>query len=470
MPPTGPNRTTPQGIAAPEPGADAIALFAHATPDAPFAYRDGAAIGAGRFLADVRHLAATLPAGSHVLNVCADRYLFAVGLAACLLTGKITLLPSTHTPETIRQLAVLAPDAFCLTDDPDCDLELARFHVPAGMQAAAVPWEVPAIDTAQTAAILFTSGSTGVPLPHYKTWGGLARCVRAGAARLGLADGRSFALVGTVPAQHMYGFETTVLMALHSGNAFCAERPFYPADVCAVVGAAPRPRVLVSTPIHLRTLVAAGIDLPAVDLVVSATAPLTQALAHDVERRFKTTLLEIYGSTETGQTALRRTACSDTWRLWPDVRIRITGGRAYAEGGHVTEPTLLCDVIEMTGSEEFLLHGRTADLVNIAGKRSSFAYLNHQLNAIPGVLDGVFFQREQDSAGSSGVARLAAMVVAPGLTSAALTEALRQRIDPVFLPRPLLFVDRLPRNATGKLPQQSVQLMVAQHVNSLRSS
>jgi acyl-coenzyme A synthetase/AMP-(fatty) acid ligase len=37
-----------------------------------------------------------------------------------------------------------------------------------------------------------------------------------------------------------------------------------------------------------------------------------------------------------------------------------------------------------------------------------------------------------------------------------LTEQLRLRIDPVFLPRPLLMVERLPRNATGKLPQQAL--------------
>jgi acyl-coenzyme A synthetase/AMP-(fatty) acid ligase len=103
-----------------------------------------------------------------------------------------------------------------------------------------------------------------------------------------------------------------------------------------------------------------------------------------------------------------------------------------------------------------LLHGRTADLVNVAGKRSSFAYLNTQLNAIPGVVDGAFFLRE-GLTGSTGVVRLGAMVVAPGLSVAALTEHLRQRIDPVFLPRPLLLVEQLPRNATGKLPQQALQ-------------
>ena len=52
--------------------------------------------------------------------------------------------------------------------------------------------------------------------------------------------------------------------------------------------------------------------------------------------------------------------------------------------------TTMCDVLEIKDDESFLLHGRTADLVNVAGKRSSFGYLNTQLNAIPGVLDGAF--------------------------------------------------------------------------------
>jgi acyl-coenzyme A synthetase/AMP-(fatty) acid ligase len=40
-------------------------------------------------------------------------------------------------------------------------------------------------------------------------------------------------------------------------------------------------------------------------------------------------------------------------------------------------------------------------------------------------------------------------------------QALRARIDPVFLPRPLLFVDALPRNASGKLPKQRLQDLLA---------
>jgi acyl-coenzyme A synthetase/AMP-(fatty) acid ligase len=444
---------------------DTIALLSHSTPTAVIAYRAGVPVSAQRFLSDAKHLAQSLPAGNHVLNMCADRYHFTVGLAACLITGRISLLPSTHTPEVIGQLARFAPDTVCLTDEQRCDVDLPRIYYPEGPPTPDAAWDVPEIPVTQLAAIVFTSGSTGAPLPYKKTWGRLARCVRDGALRLGLLDGRSHALIGTVPPQHMYGFESTVLLALMSGNAFSAERPFYPADVATAVAAVPQPRALVTTPVHLRTLLASEIDLPPMDLVVSATAPLDQDLAREVEAKFRTTLLEIYGSTETGQIAMRRTANSAAWRLWPDVRLKVSNDQVFAQGGHVEQVTALCDVIEITGGDEFLLHGRTADLVNVAGKRSSFGYLNAQLNAIPGVIDGVFFLRE-GATGSTGVARLGAVVVAPTLSAAVLTDHLRRRIDPVFLPRPLIMVERLPRNATGKLPHQELQQLATLHLQT----
>ena len=447
---------------------DTIALLTHKSAAAVVAYRGGRPISAKRLLDDAERLAQVLPPGRHVLNVCSDRYRFAVGFAACLMTRRISLLPSTHTPEVIAQLAAFAPDAFCLTDDANCDIALPQLKFPEPLEEprAGPEFNVPMIPAGQLAAIVFTSGSTGTPLPYEKTWGPLARCVIAGAPQLGLLDGRSHALIGTVPAQHMYGFESSLLLALLSGNAFCAERPFYPADIASTVEAMPRPRVLVTTPVHLRTLLASEVPFPAVDLVMSATAPLTQQLACEVESRYKTRLLEIYGSTETGQIGLRRSAETEIWRLWPGVVLSTAGEQTLAHGGHVEQRTPMCDVIEILDDRQFLLHGRTADLVNVAGKRSSFAYLNAQLHAIPGVRDGAFFLREERG-GDTGVDRLGAMVVAPGMSAAALTEHLRQRIDAVFLPRPLLLVDQLPRNATGKLPQQALQHLAEQQLRSV---
>jgi acyl-coenzyme A synthetase/AMP-(fatty) acid ligase len=411
-----------------------------------------------------------------VLNVCADRYRFTVGLAASLLASKVSLLPPTHTPEVIRRLAAFAPDVFCLTDQAQCDIDLPQVRYPLESGPArdgrAPPhtggWQVPELDAAQTAAIVFTSGSTGLPVPHRKTWGRLVRCVRDGAERLGLMDGRAHAVLATVPPQHMYGFESSVLVALQSANALCAEHPFYPADVCSALARLPRPRALVATPIHLRALLASQEELPAADLLVSATAPLSQELARESEQRFGAPLIEIYGSTESGQLATRRTAREREWRLWPGVCLTLDEGRAWARGGHLEQPTPMCDQLEVIDAQRFLLHGRLADLVNIAGKRSSLAYLTHQLNSIAGVLDGVFFFPEEPQTSAAGVTRVAAAVVAPGLDAARLMEALRARIDPVFLPRPLLLVARLPRNSTGKLPRESLQALAAEAAPAAR--
>ena len=147
--------------------------------------------------------------------------------------------------------------------------------------------------------------------------------------------------------------------------------------------------------------------------------------------------------------------------MWPGVTLSVRDGETWAQGGHIEQPTRMCDVLEVTGEETFLLHGRVADLVNIAGKRSSLAYLNHQLNSIPGVLDGAFFHVDAARASHAGVARVAACVVAPDLDAARVVQELRLRIDPVFLPRPLLFVARLPRNTTGKLPQEALRSLAA---------
>jgi acyl-coenzyme A synthetase/AMP-(fatty) acid ligase len=437
-----------------------LPLIAHCRPDAVMAWRGGTPVSVGQFLGEVEHVAAQLPPGRHVLNLCGDRYHFTVALAACIVSGRVSLLPSTHTPEMVRQMQGFAPDVFCIVDQ-GAGVNLPTFCYPVSMPAPAANPAIPEIDCAQVVAQVFTSGSTGVPVPHAKRWGSLVRSVRAEAGRLGI--GVDHAILGTVPPQHMYGLESTVLMPLQSGAALHAGHPFYPADICAALADLPRPRMLVTTPYHLRALLAEQATLPAVDQLLSATAPLSPELAREAESRFGAPLHEIYGCTETGQLASRRTTAGAEWHTLADVRLRREGPVLWAEGGHIDSPTGLTDVIEFTGdgpvSTTFLLHGRHADLVNIAGKRTSLAYLNHQLNAIPGVQDGVFLLPRDD--GPDHVGRLTALVVAPGLTPTALTRALRERIDPVFLPRPLLLVEALPRNATGKLPSQTTQDLLA---------
>ena len=317
--------------------------------------------------------------------------------------------------------------------------------------------EVPRIPADQRAALVFTSGSTGEPAPHEKFWGSLCRGAKAEAASLGIVQDSGMALLGTVPAQHMYGLESCMLLAMQNGLAMVAERPFYPADICAQLAALPALRCLVTTPVHLRTLFSGAAELPQVDFVLCATAHLAPQLASEAETRFAAPLYEIYGCTEAGMVAYRRTTDGAAWHLLPGVEMRQDGESCRVSGGHVEIEAPLSDVIERNQDGTFMLHGRSADMVNIAGKRTSLASLNHHLNAIPGVRDGVFFLPDD---GDGAVTRPLAFVVAPGLNAEKILAALRDSVDAVFLPRPLYFVEALPRNTTGKITREAIMQLL----------
>lgn len=441
-----------------------LPLVSHPTPESIIAWRTEGAVTVRDFLTEVYALAARFPAGGNLLNLCCDRYRFSVGVAAAIVSGKVSLLPSTHTPGVLRQVTAFAPDVFCLTDcdSPSVSLPTLRFPDPSDASHQSPDTQmVPQVDEHQLIAIVFTSGSTGMPQPHRKTWGNLVASVTAEASHLGIPPDVPCTIIGTVPPQHMYGFESTVLMPWQTGIALSHAQPFYPADICHALAAVPASRVLVSSPVHLRALMEAEIPIPELMRVVSATAPLPEQLACDVEERCHAPLMEIYGSTETGQIASRRPTQTTQWHLFPGVRFSRQGERVLAAGGHVETAISMNDVIELVDDTHFLLHGRLADLVNIAGKRHSLDSLNHLLNTIPGVIDGAFYMPDAEE--SPGIPRLAACVVAPGIDAARLLAALREHLDPVFLPRPLLFVNALPRNSTGKLPRDALQSLFAQH-------
>jgi acyl-coenzyme A synthetase/AMP-(fatty) acid ligase len=435
----------------------AISLIRNRQPESVFAYRGGQALKVSRFMRDVEHLAHAMPKMHHILNLCTDRYHFAVCFAAALLRGQVSLLPPNYTPHFVERLQRSHPDLYCLADG-EVDLhgiEIMRY--PNMPEMDDVARAIPDIPAQQIAALVFTSGSTGQPVAHAKSWGSLCKGATSEAAGFALAQNTGMAILGTVPAQHMYGLESCMLLAMQNGYAMVAERPFYPSDICAQLNALPQPRCLVTTPVHLRTLLAEAALLPPVEFVLCATAYLAPQLAQEAEARFGAPLFEIYGCTEAGMVASRHSTRGELWYPLPGVKLQQDAQGTRVSGGHVEIDAYLSDVVKIDTEGTFTLHGREADLVNIAGKRTSLSSLNHHLNEVPGVQDGVFFMPD-DNDGT--VKRPLAFVVAPGLHAVKVLEVLRKSVDAVFLPRPLYFVDALPRNATGKLSRESlIQLM-----------
>jgi acyl-coenzyme A synthetase/AMP-(fatty) acid ligase len=385
----------------------------------------------------VRALAARLPDKPYAVNLCENRHAFMAGFAACLLARQTTLLPPSRAPEAIEE-ACRGRDAYRLTDED---------VLSAGPLSAL---GLPAVDASHVAVVVFTSGSTGRPVAHEKTWGSLLAGARALSGRLGVTG----SIVGTVPAQHMFGLETTVMLPWQGGLAVHAGRPLLPADIGAALGAVAGPRWLMTTPLQLRACVAAREALPALAGVVAATMPLDAQLAKDAERLWNAPVLEFYGSTEAGVLALRRTASGPVWELFPGVDFVERGGELWVEGGHVAEPQPVADEIERRGARHFILHGRKSSLLKIAGKRTSLDALNAALARIEGVRDGAFYLRADGK-------RVGALAVAPGLSARALRAALRRHVDPAFLPRPLHLVESLPRSENGKLTQAALAGLVA---------
>lgn len=456
-------------------GLDLMPLLRARYLAAPLAWRDGVPISGHDFLADVAAQAPRMPTQGAVVNLCNDRYAFAVALGAAMLRGVASLLPPDARADTLARLCDPAGGTVAVTDEPtlptpgmtkvlvERTVRSDAAETPTRAHPDAHDAAVPSIPGGQHAVSLLTSGSTGVPQPHAKTWATLVGDVGAAVGTLARMLGRTslegMTLVGTVPVQHSYGLESTALLAMLGGAAFDSGRPFYPADIVRALASVPRPRALVTTPFHLKTLILSGLALPPVDLILSATAPLSPQLAAQAEQATGGMLIEIYGSTESGQVAARRPTASEVWETFGEIRVEaqpVADGteRFVFSGDFMPEPTAMADVLELLDDRRFRLFGRSNDLIHVAGKRSSLGHLNYHLNSIAGVEDGAFWLPDEVT---DGVVRPIAFVVAPTLGTADIVGALRERLEAVFVPRRVVQVAALPREGTGKLTARALR-------------
>jgi len=409
-------------------------------------------------LGDVRQTRGAIGDYDAICNLIRGRYRFSVLLLAALGRGTLTVLP----PSRAEQMVVAAITGFdrprIFEDLPECPAD-ARGN-PDTLSALMPRGEIH----------VFTSGSTGAPVRHVKDWTSLA--VGAGlTARLiekaGL-DRENCVIVGATPHQHMYGLEATLFTGFAHGYCLCDQTVFYPADLKTVcdnaIAAGIDSVVLVASPPHLRYLEAAIRALPAIRCVITATAPLHADMAARVEDDGARVVLEIYGATETGSLAWRRTARDELWE--PLEGFALSRGVAgwMASAPHLAAAMPLFDEIEMHGDGRFRLLGRQKDMVLIAGKRHSLGALNAILATITEIEDGLVFRLPDKDEDRIGIAVVPDPLRA--LTTSRLTACVRRHmlgyVDPVFLPRRVMVVSRIPRNEAGKVSADDLHHLIAQ--------
>lgn len=424
--------------------------------DAAFACVDGLSVGVPEFLADVMTLAEQLPDTRHCINLCEGRYAFTVAFFAAILRGQTNLLASrtsanvAHLRMTFGESSVVADDA---TLDPDYLVDIA-----AGTNGR-MTGNAPTVHEDHDAAIVFTSGSTGDAQPHRKPWGLLAH-FREVHWRYLPKDPQPRGLVATVPSWHMYGLEWAMLLPTRAPITIYCGHDFYPNDVLAALASVPQPSALVATPLHLKALVRAAAPAAPIATTLSATAPLGDELVESVERHLRTRIFEIYGCSEIGSLASRRPATDPYWTFFDCFQVALADEIVVATTELLPEPVTLADRFVEAQPGRFELLGRGSDIVKIAGKRESLAHLNLVLQAIAGIDDGLFYVPEDFGLTATG--RLGALVVTDRLTAAQIRKQLTGKIDSAFLPRPIRYVDAMPRAATGKIVHADLEALLRQ--------
>lgn len=417
-------------------------------------------ITCAEFIGQAQRLAAQLPDSTWVINLCENRYLFMLAFCAAILRGQTNLLPQNRAPATLEQLAANYPGAYILHQGLDAlPPGIAAHNMNQESLVGEAATAIPGIPLDQLAAIAFTSGSTGQPKPNPKSWNTFIESSRINAQHMLPGEQATLYELATVPPQHMWGLETSVLLPLFAPVCAADAKPLFPQDVQQALSRLPEPRLLVSTPVHLRALTQSGIHWPTTTRVLCATAPLAPSLAQDVEQQFGGDLIEVFGCSEVGSMACRQTAIEDDWQLFSGLHFVNTDvlnaeSNAYqVQADHLPDTVPLQDLIAFTPTGRFRLLGRNEDMLEIAGKRGSLQELNHILLTTPGVLDGVVFLPDDKAQGTCRPVALA-VIDTTQTDKAKLLARFAEHLDPVFIPRPLVLVDKLPREENGKLPRR----------------
>lgn len=418
-------------------------------------------VSVGEFLGHINALAERLPEAKYAINLCENRYLFLVAFCAAIVRKQTNLLPQNRALLTQEQLTQSYPRSYILHDGVAeiCGADSLNISEHTLTPEKPINHE---IELDQLAAIAFTSGSTGQAKPNLKYWRTFVESTHINARHM-LPELQSMNALATVPAQHMWGLETSALIPLMYPVCVSDAKPLFPQDVLSALESLDAPRLLISTPVHLRALVKSGLQFPKVERILCATAPLPKAMAAEVEALFQGSLVEVFGCSEVGSMARRETARENDWALFKGLSFREQEQAWHIEASHLPASVPLQDRIELGQDQghgqQFRLLGRNEDMLEIAGKRGSLQEMNKILAEYPGLRDGIVFIPQQQN---QELQRPAAIVAADSQDKQALLAHFGARLDQVFMPRPIYFVDALPREENGKLRQSEVQKLYRQ--------
>ncbi|HEV2853213.1 MAG TPA: class I adenylate-forming enzyme family protein [Thermoanaerobaculia bacterium] len=419
-----------------------------------------------------------LPPGTLVGLAAANGPGFLASFLALRRAGLAVLLLDARTPETeaSRILSALGAPALlrCPTGWPqgpeDWSMTMTEITEAQG-QGTTAPLSTIFPSSPDLAAVKLTSGSTGAPRGIATPAEALLADDAALTATMGLS--REDRLLTTIPLSHSYGLSSLAVPALVRGTvlAIPEETGIYdPFVTAARTGATFFPTV----PAYLDALVRMSDPPPrpaCLRLAITAGAPLSAATSARFRERFGIPVHVFYGSSECGGICYDREggaaergtvgAPVEGVRVTIDEKGVLVESPAVSAGYFPDPDERLRDGRFRAGDlavwkeGELALQGRVDDLVNIKGKKVNPREVESVLARLEGVEDVAVL----GVPGASGGEMLRAVVACRlgRLTAADVVGWCRAYLSAHKVPRSVILVEELPRNARGKLDRAALR-------------
>lgn len=401
-----------------------------------------------------------------------DSFEFLAALLAIWRLRKQALVPANNLADTQAQLGQFTT---ALAGDFAGEQVLRPTNSVAGSLVAR-----PLPGAEQAAIVLFTSGSSGAPVPVGKNFAQLETELTALETQWGASLGAAV-VTGSVSHHHIYGLLFRLLWPLCSGRVFIRRERDYWEELAQDARRHAR-LVLVSSPAHLSRIPpldwSAGHKFAA---IFSSGAPLLREPALALAQTFDTPATEVYGSTETGGIAWRQQTLSAEWCCLPGVDVRLQADTALLEvrSAHLADShwyttsdqaSLSIDQKAPDNhlSPNFQLCGRADRIAKVGGKRISLSAIERSLQSHPWVSAARVLELPERAG------RLGALLVLTNEGNAQLVDQgknavnqlfktlLETAIDRVAIPRYWRYLGELPRNAQGKTTQAELLSLFVQ--------
>jgi len=394
-----------------------------------------------------------------------DIYWFLCAFVATIQCGKEALLCANTTPSFLSEIRDASTGFLCgqnLAGSTRIQ-ELAVRHLGSSDHA------FPPIAANDARISLYTSGSTGTPKAFpkrlteleaetgelYRLWGG------------SIAGKKIYSTVNT---QHIYGLLFAALLPLSAGVPVCADVIRYPESLESLGDPGP---VLVCSPAFFKRVVETKFSsnpFPLGPMIFSSGGVLSVHIAREILARLGSSPLEIYGSTETGGIAYRKSVEESAWRPFSRHTVTINeDGRIVVKSPYILDPEgfVSGDLGHFVEEGRFLLDGRADSIVKIEEKRVSLTEVETRICDSSYAKEACVIPLEGRRQYLGAVVALSeeGRLFFEGKDKRELNSFFRdhlsQFLESTVIPKKWRFVESIPRNPQDKILRDKIKALFA---------